>query len=285
VFDPQRFNARWQMPTEPQIKRLADEIAHEGQKNPIAVWFVNEDGKKVPYVVEGFCRYLAIQYNKNNNDNDNNNLISFRVVPEKTELKNIILANIAENEVRYPLTPMDRAHGMKMLHDTYKLSQQEIAEKYNVSQATVSNYIRLLDLPDNAKQSIHDGTLSMLDGLMLLKVAPSKRDETINKINNDNISNNNTNTNNSSNSTKNTKRDIIREATGKKFKRGVKDFIDMVGIEESECAELEDSGKPGKIPFDYFKLFNQIARWFDGDVDTDRLLRFFQEHYSIRQKK
>ena len=186
-FDPQRFNARYKMPTDEEIKILADDIKNspEGQKNPIAIWFVNENGKRVPFVVEGFCRWLALKqiYDEEFDSGAKEfTLTKFRVVPDKTSLKQILCSNIAENEKRFELTIVDKAYGMKLLKEREGMSQAEIAEVYHCTQATVSNYLKLMTLPSDVLDKIHSGKLNYSDAMLLVKHTPDKASEIIKSV-------------------------------------------------------------------------------------------------------
>ena len=292
-FDPKRFNMRWKMPTSEQIKVLANDIktCPEGQKNPIGLYFVKENGKTVPYVVEGFCRYLAVEqlHNEAFDAGKELPLIKFRVVASDTELKQILRSNIAENQKRFELTPMDMAYGMNVLYTDHKMSQADIADDYNVSQGTVSNYLKLLKLAEHHQDKVHSGELSVSDALVLLKVAPDKRDDVVAQVIPVDATSSKVDKvpgtgNNGGGSEKKTMKEAASQ-NGVKFKRTIKDFVEMISIEEAEAIEAEDNGKQPKIDPSYFLFLNQVSMWFDGTFDTNQFLDRVQRMCDIKKIK
>ncbi|MGB9893205.1 MAG: ParB/RepB/Spo0J family partition protein [Candidatus Saccharicenans sp.] len=92
---------------------------------------------------------------------------------QKAGLKSIpvIIRNIArekqleipliENIHREDLNPLEIAQAFERLSQELGFTQQEIADKVGKDRASVANYIRLLKLPNEVKQLIREGKLSM----------------------------------------------------------------------------------------------------------------------------
>jgi len=68
---------------------------------------------------------------------------------------------LIENIQRENLNPIEEAHAYRRLADEHRLSQDEIATAVGKDRATVANYMRLLKLPDEVRNDVVAGTLSM----------------------------------------------------------------------------------------------------------------------------
>ncbi len=78
---------------------------------------------------------------------------------------------LIENVQRADLNPIERARGYRTLHDSHGLSHDQIAKKMGEDRATVTNYLRLLSLCDDALAMIAGGSLSTGHGKALLAVS------------------------------------------------------------------------------------------------------------------
>ncbi|MFH1419504.1 MAG: ParB/RepB/Spo0J family partition protein [Planctomycetota bacterium] len=67
---------------------------------------------------------------------------------------------LVENIQRADLNPVDRARGYRALQDRFGLSHEEIAGRMGEDRTTVTNYLRLLELPDGVLEMLADGWLS-----------------------------------------------------------------------------------------------------------------------------
>jgi ParB family chromosome partitioning protein len=68
---------------------------------------------------------------------------------------------LVENIHRVDLNPIERAKAYQEYISTFSLTQAEAAERLGEGRSVVANYIRLLDLPQEIKQMLADGRLSM----------------------------------------------------------------------------------------------------------------------------
>lgn len=68
---------------------------------------------------------------------------------------------IVENVQRQDLNPVEEAESYRALIDKCGLSQEEVAEKIAKDRTTVTNFLRLLKLPDEIKNSLRHGELGM----------------------------------------------------------------------------------------------------------------------------
>ena len=79
-----------------------------------------------------------------------------------------------ENVNRTDLNPIEEASAYKTLQDNFGFTQQEVAEKVGKGRATVANAIRLLELPDEVRQMLSAGLLSVGHAKVLLSVDGEK---------------------------------------------------------------------------------------------------------------
>ena len=82
---------------------------------------------------------------------------------------------LIENMAREDLNPVEEARACAALTEELGLSREEVGLRVGRSRVAVSNLIRLLDLPDEAIESIHEGRLSEGHGRALL-TAPENDD-------------------------------------------------------------------------------------------------------------
>lgn len=73
-----------------------------------------------------------------------------------------------ENEQRRDVTPIERMHAIRKQMETFGWTQKEIAERRGLSEATVSNILRLGQLPEDVQAKVHAGELSERAALPLL---------------------------------------------------------------------------------------------------------------------
>lgn len=80
------------------------------------------------------------------------------------------MADIAwsENQKRRDLTAVEEAEAMHRAMERFGWTQQEIADRWGLSRPAVANKLRLLQLPDDARDAIQSGGLSERHGRALL---------------------------------------------------------------------------------------------------------------------
>ncbi|RPI33042.1 MAG: ParB/RepB/Spo0J family partition protein, partial [Nitrospiraceae bacterium] len=65
------------------------------------------------------------------------------------------------NIQREDLNPIETAEAFNRLQQDFQMTQEELADKVGKERATVANYLRLLKLPDEIKDMLYNGALSM----------------------------------------------------------------------------------------------------------------------------
>jgi ParB family transcriptional regulator, chromosome partitioning protein len=81
------------------------------------------------------------------------------LVRESDDRESLVLA-LVENVAREDLSPIEEARGYAVLLDEFSLSLGEVAERVGRSKPTVSNRVRLLELPEDVLGLVERGLLS-----------------------------------------------------------------------------------------------------------------------------
>lgn len=77
---------------------------------------------------------------------------------------------LVENVQRRDLDPIERALGYRQLLEQLSLTQEEVAQRVGLKRATVTNHIRLLELPAPVQEALVRGLISMGHARALLGV-------------------------------------------------------------------------------------------------------------------
>lgn len=96
------------------------------------------------------------------------------VVREATDAESFELA-LVENIQRQDLSPLEEAEAYHRMMDEFDLTQDQIAARVGKSRATVANMLRLLTLPDQVKQEIASGNITMGHARALLAAQGTAR--------------------------------------------------------------------------------------------------------------
>ncbi len=130
------------------LEELARSVAKQGVLQPI---LVRAKGTRYELIV-GERRWRASMQAKKET-------VPALVVdhPDDTRLE---LA-LVENLQRKDLGPLEIAFAYSLLVKRKKLTQEKVAELVGKKRSSVTNYLRLLDLPANVKEKLQNGLLSM----------------------------------------------------------------------------------------------------------------------------
>lgn len=82
---------------------------------------------------------------------------------------------LIENLQREDLNPIEISLSFKRLIDECQLTQDEVAEKVGKERSTVTNFLRLLKLPEKIQQGVRDNKISMGHARSLLAVNEEKK--------------------------------------------------------------------------------------------------------------
>ncbi len=86
---------------------------------------------------------------------------------------------LIENVQRRDLNPIELAHAYNALVEQHGLSQEEVGKQVGKKRSTITNFIRLLDLPSYIQNSVKDGEISAGHARALLAVEDEESQETI----------------------------------------------------------------------------------------------------------
>lgn len=81
------------------------------------------------------------------------------IIRSLAELENLEVALI-ENVQRVDLSPLEQAVSIERLHEQFNLSYDEIAKRLGKATSTVHNTVRLLGLPETAREALGAGKIS-----------------------------------------------------------------------------------------------------------------------------
>ncbi len=95
------------------------------------------------------------------------------VIREMSDSEAMELALI-ENLQREDLNPIEEAEGLKLLMDTYSLTQEQAAKRVGKSRPAIANALRLLSLPSEALRLVKEGKISSGHGRTLLSLSDEK---------------------------------------------------------------------------------------------------------------
>jgi ParB family chromosome partitioning protein len=101
-----------------------------------------------------------------------------RSSPEDERLQQALI----ENMVREDLNPIDEARACAALVDDLGISKEELARRVGRSRASISNLIRLLDLPDDVQRLLERGELSEGHGRALLQESDQEQRRKLAKL-------------------------------------------------------------------------------------------------------
>ena len=159
--EPNREQPRKQFPTE-ELEALSDSIVKYGVISPITVRRVGERY----VIIAGERRWRAARMA---------GLSEIPVIIISADDKKAAEIALVENIQRSDLNPVEEAQAYAALIDQYGLTQEEVAEQIGKSRSSVTNSLRLLDLPDAVLSMLAAGTLSSGHAKVLLGIKDGEK--------------------------------------------------------------------------------------------------------------
>lgn len=154
-----------------KLRELADSIVAQGVIQPILVRKLESDDKYE--IIAGERRWRAAQLAE---------LDQVPVVVRNLDDRAVMAIALIENIQREDLTVLEEAEALKRLQDEFQQTHQQIATAVGKSRTTVTNLLRLLDLPAEVKSLLGKGLLEMGHARALLGLEEAKQIEFANKI-------------------------------------------------------------------------------------------------------
>ncbi len=141
-----------------RLKELADSISRHGLIQPITVRHLGNDRYEL---ISGERRLRASK------------LAGKEEIPayiRKVEDENLLAYALIENIQREELNPIEVAQGYERLMEECEYTQEEVAQKVGKNRTTVTNMLRLLNLPDFLQAALRDQQISMGHARALLTI-------------------------------------------------------------------------------------------------------------------
>lgn len=162
---------------EEALKELADSIKAYGLIQPVTVRRFNE---KEYQIISGERRWRASQ------------LAGLTEVPAYIRLANdqeMMEMALVENIQRENLNPMEVAITYQRLLSEFELTHEKLAERVGKKRTTITNFLRMLELPPVVQEELRDGSISAGHAKALAGL-PGFSDQTyfLEKIRTDNLS-------------------------------------------------------------------------------------------------
>lgn len=158
LLRPNPFQPRGQL-DDARIDDLARSIRAHGVIQPIVVRPAENGGYEI---VAGERRWRASQ---------RAGLLKVPVVVRDIPDNRLLAAALIENIQREDLNPIEEAQAYRRLGDDLGLTQDQIAEAVGKDRSSIANYVRLLRLPNEVRENLAAGALSMGHARAILGLA------------------------------------------------------------------------------------------------------------------
>ena len=132
---------------ESQLEELSESIRENGVLQPL---LVRKKGKQYE-IIAGERRYQASKIA---------GLKKLPVIVKEVDDQKMLELALIENLQRSDLNPIEEAKGYKQLIKTSGLTQEALSKAVSKSRSSITNSLRLLDLPEQVQQFLFDGKLT-----------------------------------------------------------------------------------------------------------------------------
>jgi ParB family chromosome partitioning protein len=137
---------------EAQLTELTQSIAASGVVQPIVVRLLSSPSGQVKYqLITGERRWLASR---------KAGKATIPAIVRQASDEQTLEMTIVENLQRADLNPMEQARAYQRLSQDFKMTQEQMATRTGKERASVSNFLRLLRLPEPIQHKVESGDLS-----------------------------------------------------------------------------------------------------------------------------
>jgi ParB family chromosome partitioning protein len=157
LIEPNNFQPRTNF-NEERLEELAQSIRSNGIIQPLLIRGIN-NGKY--QLIAGERRWRAAQ---------RAGLLKVPCLLKEVSDDKMLELALIENIQRQELNVIEEAHAYKRLIDTLGLTQEMVAQKVGRDRTFITNYLRLLRLPDDIQQLVEADKLSMGHARALLGI-------------------------------------------------------------------------------------------------------------------
>lgn len=151
-----------------ELDELADSIKRNGLLQPILVC-ASGDGYEV---IAGERRLRACKIA---------GLKKVPIIVRQTNKNKKLELALIENIQREDLNPMEEAYSYKKILDSQGISHSELASIVSKARSTITNSLRLLELPENAQKLLFDGMITAGHARAILAVSTQMGKEKLTK--------------------------------------------------------------------------------------------------------
>jgi ParB family transcriptional regulator, chromosome partitioning protein len=134
-----------------ELADLAESIKTNGLLQPIVVRRVKHGDQGHYEIIAGERRFRAAK------------MVGLETIPamvRDADDAQLLELALIENIHRTNLNPIERAKAYQNYIETFSISQTEAAQRLGEDRSVIANFIRLLDLPEQVKEMLMDGSLS-----------------------------------------------------------------------------------------------------------------------------
>jgi ParB family transcriptional regulator, chromosome partitioning protein len=157
-IDKNPYQTRYGMDEE-SLEELAESIRINGVVQPVVVRPAEKEGRYI--LILGQRRCLASKMAEKTTVPALVKRVSEQQAAEMT---------IVENLQREDLSPLEHAEAFKVLSQKFGLTQQQIGERVGLARESVSNYMRLLKLPERVMEYMAQKKIGFAEARELLKL-------------------------------------------------------------------------------------------------------------------
>jgi ParB family chromosome partitioning protein len=164
---PNRYQPRKQFDRD-KIEELAQSIRENGIIQPIVV---RSEGDKYEIIV-GERRLLAAKRAK---------LDEIPAIVKDYSEQKLLELTLIENLQREDLNPIEEALAFQTILEKEKITQEELSKRIGKSRSYIANMMRILDLPEEIRENVSRGTISVGQAKALLSVSDREEMEALAK--------------------------------------------------------------------------------------------------------
>ncbi len=158
AIQPNAYQPRQKMNSE-ALEELAASIADKGILQPLVVREVEGGGGYE--LIAGERRLRAAKLV---------GLTEVPVIRREADAQNRLELALIENIQRQNLNPLEEAEAYRQLIDEFGLTQEQVAKQVGKERSTVTNTLRILLLPEFAREDVANGVLTMGHARVLLSL-------------------------------------------------------------------------------------------------------------------
>ncbi len=141
------------------LEELADSIRVNGVVQPVVVRPGEEEGRYVLILGERRCRASKMAGKE-----------SVPAIVRRVSQQQAAEMTVIENLQRQDLNCLEQAEAFRLLSKEFNLTQEEIGARVGMSRESVSNYMRLLRLPEEVMQYLANGQIGFSEARAILSL-------------------------------------------------------------------------------------------------------------------